>query len=54
MSVAEEGLDAQGVEAVVAGELRAVVEGDRLAPLVGEGASSRTTVATVVSAALPS
>ena len=35
--IAEEGLDAQGMEVVVAGELSAVVEGDGLAPCRGEG-----------------
>ena len=35
--VAEEGLGAQAVELVVMCELGAVVEGDRLAPLLGEG-----------------
>ena len=38
MGIAEEGLDAQGVEAVVAGELGAVVEGEGLAPRGGKGA----------------
>ena len=36
MGIAEEGLDAQGVEAVVAGELGAVVEGEGLAPRRGK------------------
>ena len=37
MGVAEEGLDAQRVEAVVPGELGAVVEGEGLAPRRGKG-----------------
>ena len=39
--IAEEGLYAQGMEAVVAGELGAVVEGDGLAPLRGGPAGGR-------------
>ena len=35
--IAEESLDTQGMEAVVAGELGAIVEGDGLASLRGEG-----------------
>ena len=35
--VAEEGLDAEGMEVVMAGELRAIVEGDGLAAVGGQG-----------------
>ena len=37
MGIAEEGLNAQGMEAVVAGELSAIVEGEGLAPRRGKG-----------------
>ena len=39
--VTEEGLDAEGLEVVMAGELGAIVEGDGLAAVGGQGPSDR-------------
>ena len=39
--VAEEGLDPEGMEVVMAGDLRAMVEGDGLAAVGGSGARRR-------------
>ena len=42
--VTEEGLNAEGMEMVMAGELRAIVEGDGLAAVGGSGARRRARV----------
>ena len=51
--IAEEGLDTQGMELVMPGELGAVVEGDTPAPLGWEGARMEAIAWTMGSAALP-